>query len=285
VAAQQWANADDTDFAETPIGSSRRQLWATVVDGYRGQCEAFLTTHWSLIGDIQAGDSRDNALIGLLIERYWKPVYCYLRRKGYNNEEAKDLTQGFFHTVVLHRHLVQRADSSKGHFRTFLLHALDQYVVNENAKQTAAKRIPKNKLVSLDALDPPVVPRLFWRRAGGLLPLRLDVRLDGSCLGDASDRLPRRGLETHWHVFREKVVQPLLHAVAPRRSPTCARVWDCGPATGLQYDRDGQEAVPQTLREHVRTTVIAEDQVDDELAEFCDFCRRSRKIRINADIL
>ena len=79
-----------------------------------GLRETFLTTHWSLIEGIQSGGDRDRALIGLLLDRYWKPVYCYLRRKGCDNEQAKDLTQGFFHEVVLNRHLVDRADPSAG---------------------------------------------------------------------------------------------------------------------------------------------------------------------------
>ena len=62
-----------------------------------GPREAFLTTQWSLIESIKAGEDQDKTLIGFLLEQYWKPVYCYLRRKGYDNEEAKDLTQGFFH--------------------------------------------------------------------------------------------------------------------------------------------------------------------------------------------
>ena len=85
----------------------------------------FLTTNWSLIEGIQSTDDNNRSLIELLLKRYWKPVYCYLRRKGHSNEQAKDLTQGFFHEVVLNRNLVQRADQSKGRFRAFLLHALD----------------------------------------------------------------------------------------------------------------------------------------------------------------
>ena len=38
-------------------------------------------------------------------------------------EDTKDLTQGFFHEVVLDRNLIQRADQVKGRFRSFLLHA------------------------------------------------------------------------------------------------------------------------------------------------------------------
>ena len=82
-----------------------------------GLRESFLTTHWSLIDGIQKHQDKDRLLISLLLERYWKPVYCYLRRKGYHNEEAKDLTQGFFHEIVLNRCLVERADSSKGRFQ------------------------------------------------------------------------------------------------------------------------------------------------------------------------
>ena len=86
-----------------------------------GTAETFLTTHWSLIESVQEHQDPDCALIGLLLKRYWKPVYCYVRRRGHANEEAKDLTQGFFHEVVLNRQLIQRADPSKGRFRTFLV--------------------------------------------------------------------------------------------------------------------------------------------------------------------
>ena len=65
--------------------------------GMGGAQQAFLTTQWSLIQSIQEGKDQDKALIGFLLKQYWKPVYCYLRHKGHGNEQAKDLTQGFFH--------------------------------------------------------------------------------------------------------------------------------------------------------------------------------------------
>ena len=78
---------------------------------------AFMTTHWSLIESIRTGDDSSHALIGSLLKNYWKPIYCYLRRHGYGNEEAKDLTQAFFHEIVLGNELVQQADQRKGRFR------------------------------------------------------------------------------------------------------------------------------------------------------------------------
>jgi hypothetical protein len=112
-----------------------------------GERDIFLTTHWSLIEKVGNEGDKDRALIASLLENYWKPVYCYLRHKGYGNEDAKDLTQGFFHEVVLDRNLVQRADPAKGRFRSFLLHALNQYLINERDKRMAQKRIPPEKTV------------------------------------------------------------------------------------------------------------------------------------------
>ena len=120
-----------------------------------GTREAFLTTQWSCIDGIRAGQDKDKVLIGHVLGRYWKPVYCYLRRKRYDNEQSKDLTQAFFHEVVLNRDFVQRADQAKGRFRSFLLHALNQYVTKQGLKERALKRIPKEKLVSLDLVEPP----------------------------------------------------------------------------------------------------------------------------------
>ena len=111
-----------------------------------GVGEAFLTTHWSIIENVGASDDDKNrALIELLLKKYWKPVYCYLRRRGYGNEEAKDLTQGFFHEIVLGRKLIEKAERAKGRFRSFLLIALNRYLINIRHEQDAKRFIPKTK--------------------------------------------------------------------------------------------------------------------------------------------
>jgi len=238
-----------------------------------GACQTFLTTHWSLIKDIQAGDAEDRALIGLLLERYWKPVYCYVRRKGYDNERAKDLTQGFFHQIVLNRHLVQRADQSKGRFRSFLLHSLNQYIINENTREAALKRIPKDKLVPLDAVDEPAIPQAVlkadpedsynyaWMSA--LIDQVLEVVRTG-CRDE--------GLETHWHIFNERVVQPLLHSVdPPALGDICAKYAVENPRQASNMIVTVKRRFRSALRARVRTTVLSDDQVDDELQEISRF--------------
>ena len=130
-----------------------------------GLRESFLTTHWSLIEGIKKHQDKDRSLIGLLLERYWKPVYCYLRRKGYGNDEAKDLTQRFFHEIVLNRRLVERSDALKGRFRSFLLHALNQFLIDRMRRESTQNCIPKEKLVPLDVTNPPELPQTIFERS------------------------------------------------------------------------------------------------------------------------
>jgi RNA polymerase sigma-70 factor (ECF subfamily) len=238
-----------------------------------GSVQAFQTTHWSLIAGIQAHDSEERALTGLMLERYWKPIYCYLRRKGYGNEEAKDLTQGFFQQVVLHRNLVQRADETRGRFRTFLLHALNQYVINENVKQTRHKRIPKDKLVPLDSADPPAIPAaVFAAEAEQSYHYAWTSALMDRVLMTVRLACYDEGLETHWHIFSERVVRPILDDAAPPSLGTLsAKYGIADPRQASNMIVTVKRRFRSTLREHIRMTVLTNDQVDDELREILRF--------------
>ena len=120
----------------------------TSIGGERGR---FQTTHWTVIQEVHAGDEeRARQVVSDLLQDYWKPVYCYLRRKGYGNEKSKDLTQGFFQEVVLGYELIRRADPTRGRFRTLMLTALDRYLANDHRHQNAQKRIPPDRLIPLE---------------------------------------------------------------------------------------------------------------------------------------
>jgi len=203
----------------------------TSMGGERG---TFLTTHWSLIEDVKKHRDKDRALIGLLLKRYWKPVYCYLRRKGYDNEQAKDLTQGFFHEVVLNRRLVERAESSKGRFRSFLLHALNQYLLDERRKKTAQKQIPSDKLVPLDIAEPPRLPDLVCKLdAEQSFNYVWKANLLEHALAEVRDRYTKQGMEKHWYVFQARLLLPTLEGHEP---PSLSKI--C-----RQYDIDSEATV------------------------------------------
>lgn len=241
-----------------------------------GDGQVFLTTHWSLIENACSSVDRDQALIGVLLQKYWKPVYCYLRRKGYPNEEAKDMTQGFFCEIVLNKNLVQRADKTKGRFRTFLLHALNQYVINQIQRQSAQKRIPKDKLISIDMLNPPAVPDMVT----SLEPEEsynyawLSALLD-EILCEVEEDCKRDGLELHWKVFVERVIEPLLKDTCP---PSLA---DLRARHGIEDEKKVSNMAitvkrrfQTALRKHVGRTVLAQDQISEELGELMRFFRK-----------
>jgi len=238
-----------------------------------GQVHQFLTTRWSVIGEIQAGLDKDRALIGLLLGNYWKPVYCYLRQKGYANEQAKDLTQGFFHEVVLNRDLVQRADPAKGRFRAFLLHALNQYVTNEMKKSRTLRRLPRGGLVPLEVTDPSNLPPCLERSDP-------EAAYDYAWMSALLDQIlaavhrdcQGRGLDVHWELFRERVVRPILDSTAPAPlSDLCDRYKIEDPQQVSNMIATVKRRFRSAMREYVRTTVLAEEEVDEELAEITRF--------------
>jgi RNA polymerase sigma-70 factor (ECF subfamily) len=259
-----------TTYAYIQVIKDMREKDETDMGGER---ETFLTTHWSLIEDVQSREDKDHALIGLLLDKYWKPVYCYLRRKGYSNEEAKDLTQGFFHEVVLSRELVRRADQSRGRFRSFLLHALNQYLIDEKRRQTSLKRIPRDKLVPLDFTDPPVLPHIISMQAPEeCFNYAWKSTLLDQSLSQVHEKCSEQGMETHWHVFREKVVKPILDDVKPLSlNEICAKYNIENETRASNMIVTVKRRFQAALKKNVRNTVISEDQIDEELREILKF--------------
>jgi RNA polymerase sigma-70 factor (ECF subfamily) len=237
--------------------------------GTKATAETFLTTHWSLIDSVQKRQDPHRGLIGLLLERYWKPVYCYLRRQGHPHEEAEDLTQGFFHEVVLNRQLVQRADPAKGRFRAFLLHALKQYLVDDRRRQSVRTNIPRDKLVPLDISDPPALSATIsdltpedsfvyaWKSA---ILDRVLAEVQAECTAD--------GLEAHWQVFRDRVLQPILQeSEPPSMAQVCGQYGIASEATASNMLVTVKRRFQSTLQKHLRCTVLSEADAEEELQD------------------
>jgi RNA polymerase sigma-70 factor (ECF subfamily) len=80
---------------------------------------------------------------------YWPPLYTYLRRRGYGEHDAKDLTQGFI-TQLLERRSLETVRPDKGRFRSFLLASLDYFLADERDRARAQKRGGGREPLSLD---------------------------------------------------------------------------------------------------------------------------------------
>ena len=110
----------------------------------------FEQTLWSeVLAAGQTDQPESQRALESLCRVYWYPIYAYLRRRGFERHEAKDLTQGFFHYLVK-KNVVQAADPLKGRFRSFLLGSLKNFVSNEEGRERALKRGGNVQLLSLD---------------------------------------------------------------------------------------------------------------------------------------
>jgi hypothetical protein len=237
-----------------------------------GKREVFLTTHWSLIEGIQKHQDKDQVLIGLLLQRYWKPVYCFLRRKGYGNEEAKDLTQSFFHEVVLNRNLVERADSAKGRFRSFLLHALEQFLISQKRKRTAKKHIPKEKLVPFDITDPPVVLQDIKGSPEDCFVYAWKSILVDRTLSQVQAECKKQGIGIHWNIFHSRIVQPLIDGKKPPSNKDISRLYGIESEAAVSNMLvTVKRRFKTALKRQLRTTVLSEDDITPELQEMLNF--------------
>ncbi len=100
----------------------------------------FQPTMWTTI--LRARDSggeEARAAMGRLIERYWKPLYFFARRRGHDVEAAKDLAQAFFERV-LDRDYLRDVAPEKGRFRNWLLAAMSHFLSDAAERERAAKR-------------------------------------------------------------------------------------------------------------------------------------------------
>jgi len=120
----------------------------------RREQELFVTTHWSVVLTAGLDETHaSHAALEQLCLTYWYPLYVYSRRRGYDVEEAKDLTQEFFARLIAKNYLGQ-VEMGRGRFRYFLLAALKHFLSDEWDKKQAHKRGGGITFLSMDEQDP-----------------------------------------------------------------------------------------------------------------------------------
>jgi RNA polymerase sigma factor (sigma-70 family) len=121
------------------------------VEQGKGELREFVTTRWSLILSAANGSEEHKARDALaeLCRTYWRPIFLFVRGRGYSIEDAQDLTQDFFVTILEHNWL-QNADRKRGRFRSLLLRSLQNFLINAAEKTHAHKRGGDVEFISWD---------------------------------------------------------------------------------------------------------------------------------------
>ena len=109
-----------------------------------------VTSHSAIVAARSDNQHVRQRAFATIVASYWKPAYKYIRFKWQaSNEDAKDLTQGFF-AAAIEKNYFAGYDSAKASFQTFLRTCLDRFVANQKKAEQRKKRGGGIEVFSLD---------------------------------------------------------------------------------------------------------------------------------------
>jgi RNA polymerase sigma factor (sigma-70 family) len=224
---------------------------------------AFVTTHWSVVLEAQGDSPAAQEALEKLCRIYWRPIYSFLRRQGVGQEEAEDLTQGFF-ALLLERRDFSAVRKEKGRLRSYLLAALKHFLADERRRAMAMKRGKGERLVPLEALradegmdmepaDPLTADRIYERRWAATV------------LEQALNLLKEEYAATANAALFDSLTQLLPDEPgAPSRSEIAAQFGMTENAVTQAFHRFRQR-YQSLLRQEIAHTVATPGDIDDEL--------------------
>ena len=233
-----------------------------------GREASFRTTHWSLV---LAAAGQDHAPAGRtalaqLCQIYWYPLYAHVRRRGYDPEDAKDLTQNFFLHLIEHEALTQ-VDSRKGKFRSFLVASLNNFLSVAHRHDNAIKRGGGQELLSLDVAD--AEGRYRVEPADQLSAEQtFDARWALSLLNESMRQLEENyGEKPQTFAVLKNFLLPGSQTVSYEQAAAMLGVSIAAAKTLIHRLRQRYSAL---LRQEVARTVADQADIDEEIHYLCD---------------
>ena len=231
----------------------------------------FQTTQWSaVLLSAQSQQPGSRVALADLCKLYWHPIYTFIRRRGYNPDDAQDLTQGFF-LSLLDRKSLRQVDPAKGKFRSFLLASLRNYLSDEFDRDRSLKRGGEIEFVPLDFENGE--ERYVSEPNEALTAEKIfDARWARTLMEEALGRLKREYANQRKPAVFE-VLKPFIAPVSSQKLPSYEQVAEklnvtlAGVKTLIHRLR---KRYSELLREEVARTVTDPNQVDGEIHALCD---------------
>lgn len=216
-------------------------------------------------------DSSDQSVrqdsLETLTRYYWKPVYKYFRLKWkQSNEQAKDLTQSFF-ASLLDSSTLQKYDPQTSSFRHYLKVCADRFANNNDRDQKRLKRGGGIKIGSLDfdvaeseldqastlAQEPEDVFHIEWLR-----------NLVDISLTELRSTLEAKGKQVEFELFHMRDVEPTDGANVPQYVELAERF--SIPVTQVNNFLAGTRRLfRQIVRQNIRNMATSHEEYESEL--------------------
>jgi RNA polymerase sigma-70 factor (ECF subfamily) len=214
---------------------------------------------------LHAGDSEDSSgreALEILCQRYWRPVYSYIRHRGYDTNTTEDLTQSFF-TQLLEKRSLKAADPERGRFRSFLLASVKNFLSDSRDKERAQKRGGDQHFIPLEFSE---TKNLRYEPADGVTPETLFERQwANSVLAEVLIRLRLEAIEGKALERFERLEGFLTGELeGTRQTQVAEELGMSADALRVAIHRL-RKRFGKLLREQVAQTVADPEQVDDEI--------------------
>jgi DNA-directed RNA polymerase specialized sigma24 family protein len=201
----------------------------------------------------------------VLLPCYWKMVYDHLRHRGYDREQAKDLTQGFFLEVVIERDLLGQADPARGPIRAFLFVALCRYLINVYKRENSCGRIPQNKLVPLDMIKPSRLAQDTPTSTRALCEYIWLWQTLAVTLEQIQTEYRKKGMLAHWRLFRECVLRPILEQTDNPPLKNVCRKYGIDETKASNMIVTVKRRLARRLTQHLRRLTISDEGAKSEI--------------------
>ena len=245
----------------------------TVTEGSRSP-DRFSTTRWSVVlacADSAAGEETARNALADLCKTYWRPIFAFICRRGYSVPDAQDLTQDFL-LMVLEGNLLKHADPSRGRFRSLLLKALQDFLVDDTIRKRARKRGGNIKFVAWDEwmAEAPSNLAVTTQEAETWPPEKIfDVRWAATTVEHALRRL---GEECEAR-GRRRVFDVLSDCLAAEREDVSysklSKTLGVPEAAVKRLVHQLRQRYRALLRDEVAQTVEKPEDVDEEVRYLC----------------
>lgn len=183
-------------------------------NGYTAE-KRFPTTRWSLVARAGLEDAEGGReALGQLLSRYWPAMHAHLTGdKRLSPQDAEDILQEFIVGKILEKQLIARASEPLGKFRTFLLTALDRFLIDQFRQRHAEKRNPQGG-ATLDLGD--YAPQIAAPQSPSDA---FDAAWARGVLNETIERMRAEcqaaGRPDIWGVFECRILNPMLHGAEP----------------------------------------------------------------------
>src|SRR4051794_8335908 len=158
---------------------------------------------------------------------YFRALRAHLLQMCNGDEHrTDDLLQGFLADKVLEQRLIDLADPQRGRFRTFLLTALDRYVIDAHRSAGAQKRSPRGPVFNVDDHRDVIASR-ERAGAGQTSSDAFDLAWAREVVAEVLAKMRSQCEQTNrlelWDIFEVRYFKPATENVAPEPHESIAQ--------------------------------------------------------------